>query len=35
MALKAYDGNEKFAFISYAHKDSKKVLKILEKSYRF
>lgn len=31
MALKAYDGNEKFAFISYAHKDSKKVLKILER----
>lgn len=31
MALRAYEGSEKFAFISYAHKDSEKVLKILRR----
>ena len=29
MALRAYEGSEKYAFISYAHKDSEQVLKIL------
>ena len=29
--MKAYEGNEKYIFISYAHKDSKTVLSIIEK----
>ena len=31
MAALSYEGPEKFIFISYAHKDSDQVLKILEK----
>lgn len=34
MALRAYEGKEKFAFISYAHKDSESVLRILHRMAR-
>lgn len=34
MALRAYEGKEKFAFISYAHKDSERVLRILHRMAR-
>lgn len=34
MALRAYEGKENFAFISYAHKDSERVLRILHRMAR-